>query len=471
MDYMMSMVQTSEYLIKLGIPLIMGKSNNSCFVDFSRNTFASQFMESKCTHMMQIDDDMGWNPEAVLEMLLHDKEFIAGIGRKKTDFVEFAGTNYTDENGTIIGQPGTTEKDVLIKMKHIGAAFSLHKRSVFEKLIAKFPEYKCEATNGYSFYRCEYTERQWETEDYHFCSLCEKAGIEIWCYPNIDMSHQGRKDYRGNFFNHLKEKKEVLKYSIIIVGYKAQEDLDKCLHSLCEFAPVNAELIIVDNTPNALDIDKNVLRTKYKNVDIIWDGENYGFAEGCNIGVRLAKGENLVFVNPDTIVFKGWAEGLSKHLHANVGAVGPLSNFVAGYQNYSVFEHSNLKGSWDYVADKIRNCGFNTATDTKLLIGFFLMIPRRIWDEVGEFDSDLKLGCDDLDYSLRIRDKGYKLGIAPDVFVYHKGHQSFLSDFDMSYKMNKDSETALRKKLKLKYGNDLPTSTELWGFNILELTP
>jgi len=209
MDYTTSLLQSCIRLHELDIPFFFSKTLNSCFVDLSRNLIATQFMSSKCTHLWQIDSDMSWNPEAPLDMLLKQKEFIAGIGRKKTDETQFAGVNYTDENGTIKGELGETEEDTLIKMKYIGGAFTILTRSVFEKLQTTYPNLKSDGAGkgGYSYWQCEYNPSAWHTEDYVFSSLCEGAGVDVWCYPNIDMGHQGHKNYEGNWFKHLKKQR------------------------------------------------------------------------------------------------------------------------------------------------------------------------------------------------------------------------------------------------------------------------
>ena len=141
-DYTTSLLQTVIELSKLDIPVVIGKPNNSCFIDLARNLFVSQFMAGPFTHLLQIDSDMSWKPEDVLNLLIKDKEFIAGIGRKKLDNEEYAGMDYSDESGNVIGELGETEEDVLVKMKYIGGAFTLHKKSVFEKLQKKFVSLK-----------------------------------------------------------------------------------------------------------------------------------------------------------------------------------------------------------------------------------------------------------------------------------------------------------------------------------------
>lgn len=268
-----------------------------------------------------------------------------------------------------------------------------------------------------------------------------------------------------------------MKYSIVIVAYKAEADLLKCLESLNKNPPPEdeAEIILIDNSPEPIHIPNTLIKSlcwkKYVRVILVQEGINRGFSEGCNEGVRQSHGEYVVLVNPDTAVFPGWADRMADHFNPKVGAVGPISNFVAGYQQYML--HMQHSEGWDKVA-KMAARGLNKrGVATKMLIGFFLMIPRKVWDEMGGMDTAFFLGCDDLDLSLRLRDAGYELIIASDVFVYHEGHSSFYAaGGEASMTLNKQSEKAMLAKLKAKYGDNIPTSTELWGCEILPtITP
>jgi GT2 family glycosyltransferase len=267
-----------------------------------------------------------------------------------------------------------------------------------------------------------------------------------------------------------------MKYSIVIVAYKAAEALGRCLASLEKNPPEDsqheAEIVIVDNSPEAVEIPNRLLHSllvRYVRVIIVRDGMNRGFAGGCNEGARHTHGRNLVFINPDTVVYSGWAERMEAYLtdgDGKVGAVGPISNFVAGLQH--LVYHMNPADTWEKTAALAARGLNRRGVDTKLLIGFFLMIRRPVWDEMGGMDPVFFLGCDDLDLSLRLRDAGYDLVIASDVFVFHEGHVSFMAMGNVeSMVLNKQAEKALLKKLQAKYGEKLPTSTELWGCEIL----
>lgn len=268
-----------------------------------------------------------------------------------------------------------------------------------------------------------------------------------------------------------------MKYSIVIVAYNAHEKLIRCLESLVANPPekrefshkADAEIILIDNSPEQIErkIDNRLmtrLLQTYVQVITEWHPENPGFAAACNIGAAKSSGEFIILVNPDTEVFPDWAPRMRAHFKPETGAVGPISNFVAGFQK----SEFHMQPSEDHAKTaRLAARGNNLrGVDTKLLIGFFVMILRAAWDKVGGMDPQFFLGCDDLDLSLRIREAGYTMVIASDVFVYHFGHAS-METSPKSAGLNKQSETRILEKLKAQYGDKIPTSTELWGCEIL----
>lgn len=468
--YARSLAQTVGLLTKAGIDVECHQVVLSCFVDMIRNTLVSEFLKTDFTHLMMIDDDMGWNAESVLNMLAHDVEFIAGVGPKKVDsgdeFCCHINVN-ADETPMV--------KDGMISASHVGGAFVLLKREAIERMIKAYPEMVCRAVDlkhGYRFFETQYSENKFQSEDYLFCDRFTAAGGEIWIYPDVEFSHTGRKDYQGNYHKFLmgmpkEDSAKTAKASVVIVAYKGREALQKCLHSVAANTP-GAEVVIVNNGPEPLNVDVTPA------MKIIEGHGNIGFAAGCNLGAKATTGDNLIFLNPDTIVYPGWADTLASHLLEGVGAVGPLSNFVAGAQNWLCYAHSArfIGDSPDYAkaAKAIAGSKIHKGLEVKLLIGFCLMVPRKVWETVGEFDPAFILGCDDLDYSLRIRESGLKLMIAPDVFVYHEGHVSFYESGSPAMLMNKVSEAAMRAKLRKAYGDKVPDSVELWGCEIFQTT-
>lgn len=174
------------------------QANN--FVDMSRNKLLARFLASDCTHIWFIDDDMGWNAEVILKMLEENKDFLAGIGPLKTDSGEdFACNLYSNSDGTTVIEPGP---NYLMQAQFVGGAFVLLKREMVEKMRDRYPELRSAAVDpehGYSFFESKYRPL-WMTEDYVFCERWREIGGEIWCFPNISFTHQGTKDWAGNYF-------------------------------------------------------------------------------------------------------------------------------------------------------------------------------------------------------------------------------------------------------------------------------
>jgi hypothetical protein len=125
-----------------------------------------------------------------------------------------------------------------------------------------------------------------------------------------------------------------------------------------------------------------------------------------------------------------------------VGAVGPSSNVVMGMQNTFAYPMLNK-------------------FTTTFLIGFFMILRRSALDEVGGVDDTLP-GGDDLDISIRLRDKGYKLICNRDVFIYHHGFKTGnrlhgtpdIGGGWNSYEMYEATNTALIKKHGFKKWRD-----------------
>jgi len=145
--------------------------------------------------------------------------------------------------------------------------------------------------------------------------------------------------------------------------------------------------------------------------DMIHLPKNRGWCGGINEGLEKIKGEDYDYVlllNDDTHILPNNYDWLSKMKSIldndpEVGAVGPSSNVVMGYQNMG---HSKLPA----------------LLETNFLIGFCMLVRRELLEPEG-LDESLP-GGDDLDLSLRIRKAGKKLVIRRDSFVFHHGMQT-----------------------------------------------
>lgn len=263
--------------------------------------------------------------------------------------------------------------------------------------------------------------------------------------------------------------------SIVIVTYNSQATLEACVASALATMRDDDEIVLVDNassddTPSLI----KALAAKDSRIRYQLSPENVGFSAGTNLGIRQAKGKHVVLLNPDTVVYGGWLEQLV--LLGNlpdVGAVGPTSDYVAGLQKWQFHAQLSSNASGSQIAEALQRTQSGQSVETKLLIGFCMLIPRRILDEFGLLDEELFLGNDDLDFSWRMQLVGKKLLVAKGAFVHHVGQVSFdTRPKPHTQRLVQESTDTLARKLVAHYGfGRVPSSVELWGINWFSPTP
>ena len=115
-----------------------------------------------------------------------------------------------------------------------------------------------------------------------------------------------------------------MKLSVIIVNYNVKYFLEVCLNSL--FRAVNgieAEVIVVDN--NSSDSSCRLIKEQFPSVILIENNDNKGFSKANNQGVAIAKGEYILFLNPDTVMPEDFFLKTLGYMdaHPEAGALGP----------------------------------------------------------------------------------------------------------------------------------------------------
>jgi len=223
----------------------------------------------------------------------------------------------------------------------------------------------------------------------------------------------------------------IKKVSIITVCHNQLQHTKRFIKSLIRYTPqepIQWELIVIGS--GCTDgTEKWVESLDSENIRFFAHAGNVGWIKGVNYGLSWIQELEL---NPDIVIFSnndvvlekvGWLETLCKHFTESVGAVGPTSNYVMGRQQVE----NNVPGV--------------TEEETRFLIGFFMAVRKDVIDEIGPLSENLadylpnedeetrtKIalgGADDLDYSIRIRQAGYQMYIARDVFVWHSGSKTF----------------------------------------------
>lgn len=251
------------------------------------------------------------------------------------------------------------------------------------------------------------------------------AGLEIEEFQGTTFDE--KLDSELNIYQYLvkaKVKKHPL-VSIVIPVCNGIEFTKKCYDSILRHTSQPYEIIIVDN--GSTDGTKEAFET-------ISLPENVGFGGACNVGITAAQGEYIVILNNDTEVTDGWLERLLYH---DGDLIGPVTNNSSGFQKRPVEP-------------------FGTAYEVPKLIGFCLMVKKKVFKRIGLFDTQFGIGnFEDDDLCIRARRAGFKLVMAADTFIFHHGSQTFKAlNIDYDKLMHENWE-----KFKKKYG--LPSNRVL----------
>lgn len=190
-QYAVALSDTCMLCASHGIQVQMLLTTSGSLLCAERNRLIDAFLKSDCTHILFIDSDIGWPPQAVISMLLKDEEFIAGVYPARCEKTFQFRPEKSDDGGIKCN----VEKQ-LLHMQYIPAGFMLLKRSAIEKMIAKHPQTYFEPKNkanppGYALFNTEIYEGEFWGEDFVFCRLAREAGLDIWVDPMIQFDHAG----------------------------------------------------------------------------------------------------------------------------------------------------------------------------------------------------------------------------------------------------------------------------------------
>ena len=198
------------------------KSVKTSLVTHGRNLLTAAFMDSGFDYMLFVDADVEFSPEAVMRMLVPEKDIICTPYRNKEDpWIDRYSVKFKDKDHIEI-----LEWDI-IEIEEGPAGLMLISRKVYERLMDKYPELKIkfnEATREkmnkeigavedaidrymYNFWDTSFKKHQWKGEDLAFCDLARAAGFKL--YANLDSwtTHHGSYGWKGRFGDHLVKKK------------------------------------------------------------------------------------------------------------------------------------------------------------------------------------------------------------------------------------------------------------------------
>lgn len=223
---------------------------------------------------------------------------------------------------------------------------------------------------------------------------------------------------------------------IIIPIYNAYDFVEKCIETVIKHTDLTKHtLVLIDDKSSDERIIPLLKKIKGENKDkkIFIDirKENGGFVKTVNIGMSHSKENDVVLLNSDTEVTKGWIEKLQNCAYSQkkVASVTPLSNnaTLASIPVAMVENEIPKNITMEEYAEIVEKISFKKYAQIPTGHGFCMYITREALNEIGLFDDVLfeKGYGEENDFSYRALNKGYKHLICDDTFIYHKGTQSF----------------------------------------------
>lgn len=208
--------------------------------------------------------------------------------------------------------------------------------------------------------------------------------------------------------------------SIIMPVFNNLEMTEDCIRTVIKTTPP-CEIIVVDNG------SEPAFRWGFvqgHEVRVIRNIENKGFPVAVNQGIREAKGDVIILLNNDVAVTPGWAKKLTSPL-SDYAITSPVTNFAAGMQQVAVTPYQNIEELNQSAQEWAENYG-DEIQDVNFVIGFCMAFRKSLFEEIGEFDESLwPCSGEEIDFCLKAKEAGHKVGIVTGCYVHHEGSQTF----------------------------------------------
>jgi GT2 family glycosyltransferase len=215
-----------------------------------------------------------------------------------------------------------------------------------------------------------------------------------------------------------------------------------------------------------------MVRSEFPHARLIASDDNLGFAAGSNLAAQAAEGQYLLLLNPDTVVHEGALQSFLDFARSRPGAglyggrtldpdgtVNPGSCWGAPTL-WSLFCFATLlssvfRGSRLFDPESLGGWERDSVREVDIVTGCLLLAHRRVWYELGGFDTRFFMYGEDADLSLRARALGYRPAITPDAVVTHEVGVSSEADGNKYMLLHRGKATLLRKHwhgLRLRLG-------------------
>jgi len=223
--------------------------------------------------------------------------------------------------------------------------------------------------------------------------------------------------------------------SIVIVNYNVRYFLEQCLQSVYRAAEgINTEIFVVDN--QSVDGSCAMVRKTFPGVILIENQENTGFSKANNQAIRLARGEYILILNPDTVVqedtFRKTLGFMDQHPEAGalgVKMIDGKGHFLPESKRalptpwvsfYKIFGFSSLfPKSARFGRYHLGHLDKDKIHEIDVLPGAFMLMRKTVLDRIGLLDESFFMYGEDIDLSYRVTLAGFRNYYYPETAIIH----------------------------------------------------
>lgn len=228
---------------------------------------------------------------------------------------------------------------------------------------------------------------------------------------------------------------------LIILNYNGIKETLECLESVrsANKQDIDLKVVVVDN--NSKDESLKMLGG-IKDIKLLENKNNLGFSGGMNTGIKYALGQgadHIVLLNNDTIVHKDLFVNLEK-ASKNGDIIAPKIYFAKGFEFHKDRYQKNELGKviwyaggiidWQNIigkhigVDEVDKGQFEKQKEIDFATGCCLLIKRDVFEKIGYLDEKYFLYLEDMDFSFRAKNNGFKIIFDPKSILWHKNASS-----------------------------------------------
>lgn len=219
--------------------------------------------------------------------------------------------------------------------------------------------------------------------------------------------------------------------TVVIVNYNSSDYTLKCLDSIANSVQNQCfidKIVVVDNNSNQEEIERLSSR---KDIQLILNHENVGFAKACNQGARFSRSDYLLFLNPDTIV---QADTIEKSIlcYEDKEGIGVLGVQIRDLNDEVMRTCSRFPKNFYYV---MKCLGINRwirkwnqfmlewnhmeSRTVDEVMGAYFLVSASIFRQFGGFDERFFVYYEEVDFCYRLTEQGYYSYYYSDTYIYH----------------------------------------------------